>query len=76
MKRDATQKEIKKAYRKLALQWHPDKHVLLFERAVRCRRRTKTLLSRSSRRSRRRMKCFRTKVGAWDGVDCREASGV
>ena len=24
--RDATDKEIKKAYRKLALQWHPDKH--------------------------------------------------
>lgn len=29
VKRDASQKEIKKAYRQLALQWHPDKHVAL-----------------------------------------------
>ncbi|KAK8795716.1 hypothetical protein WA158_000372 [Blastocystis sp. Blastoise] len=26
VKRDATKKQIKSAYRKLALQWHPDKH--------------------------------------------------
>ena len=31
VKRDASQKEIKKAYRQLALQWHPDKHVTIEE---------------------------------------------
>lgn len=62
VKRDASQKEIKKGYRKLALQWHPDKHVRIRKVDVMNRRKTKRWLKKSSKRLLKLMKFCQMKV--------------